>query len=138
MKLLINAYLMVFILCFFTLAFSQEQLQTEQPPWFFYWPTETPDNFNYSGLGNSTFSGGSNLERRSNIEVNKQVEPKQSGALKSPPDSSGSKIEDNTNDAARPASSATMHKWVDDQGVTHVTNNINSIPVKYRDQLNMN
>jgi len=138
MKILVNAYLMVFILCFFTLAFSQEQLQTEQPPWFFYWPTENPDNFNYSGLGNSTFSGGSNLERRSNIEVNKQVEPKQSGALKSPPDSSGSKIEDNTNDATRPASSATMHKWVDDQGVTHVTNNINSIPVKYRDQLNMN
>jgi len=134
MKLLVNTYLMVFILCFFTLAFSQEQTQTEQPPWFFYWPTEDPDNFNYSGLGNSTFSGGSNLDRRSNIEVNKQVEPKQPGALKSPQDSSGSTIEDNTNNTSRPVSSAKMHKWVDDQGVTHVTNNINSIPEKYRDQ----
>jgi len=134
MKILVNTFLIVFILCFFTLAFSQEQTQAERPPWFFYWPTEDPDNFNYSGLGNSTFSGGGNQERRSNIEVNKQVEPKQSGALKSPPDSSGSTIEDNTNDVTRPVSSATMHKWVDDQGVTHVTNNINSIPEKYREQ----
>ena len=135
MKILVNTFLMVFILCFFTLAFSQEQPQAEQPPpWFFYWPTEDPDNFNYSGLGNSTFSGGGNQERRSNIEVNKQVEPKQPGALKSPPDTSGSTIEDNTNNISRPVSSATMHKWVDDQGVTHVTNNINSIPEKYREQ----
>jgi hypothetical protein len=137
MKILVNTFLMVFILCFFTLAFSQEQTQTEQPPWFFYWPTEDPDNFNYSGLGNSTFSGGSNLERRSNIEVNKQDEPRQSDVRTSNP-VDVSTAEDNTNAVSRPPSSVTMHKWVDDQGVTHVTNNINSIPVKYRDQLNMN
>lgn len=60
MKILVSTFLMVFILCFFTLAFSQEQTQAEPPPWFFYWPTEDADNFNYSGLGNSTFSGGGN------------------------------------------------------------------------------
>ena len=48
-------------------------------------------------------------------------------------------VEDTENTAndidSRPASGYSLFKWVDDEGVVHVTNNIGSIPAKYRDQV---
>ena len=31
--------------------------------------------------------------------------------------------------------SSSMIRWVDDEGVTHITNNVGSVPAKYRDQI---
>ncbi|MEE9193759.1 MAG: hypothetical protein V3U21_04405, partial [Thermodesulfobacteriota bacterium] len=43
--------------------------------------------------------------------------------------------EPTSNVSSRPTSSSPLIKWVDDKGVVHVTNNPNSIPDKYKDQI---
>jgi len=68
----------------FTLAFSanaQVSTQPVQPPWYYYWPTENADNFQYSELGNSSLRSGNGLQRRSNIDVNKQLESAEKSVL---------------------------------------------------------
>ncbi len=118
------------------LAFSvnaQVSTQPAQPPWYYYWPTENADNFENSRLGTSSLGSGNNLQRRSNIEVNKQEEAGE------PPNYAPSQPaeidEPAVNVNSRPTSSSTLIKWTDDKGVVHVTNNPSSVPDKYKDQI---
>ena len=124
----------------FALAFSanaQVSTQPVQPPWYYYWPTENADNFQYSELGNSSLSSGSGLQRRSNIDVNKQeVQGESSNYVSNQPDTIDVDLSEPTvNVSSRPTNSSPLIKWVDDKGVVHVTNNPNSIPDKYKDQI---
>ena len=73
-----------------TLAYSQVATQPVQPPWYFYWPTENSDNFEYSELGNSSLSGGNSFQRRSNVEVNKKEVQEEGITALSAPDQSAS------------------------------------------------
>ena len=139
MKNLIKTFTFALAMCMSTLAYSQVATQPVQPPWYFYWPTENPDNFEYSELGSSSLSGGNTFQRKSNVEVNKKVEKEEGITAPSAPDTSTS-IEvdiDITEDSfvSRPASGSKMYKWVDDDNVVHVTNEIGSIPEQYRDQV---
>ncbi|MGI9554228.1 MAG: DUF4124 domain-containing protein [Thermodesulfobacteriota bacterium] len=125
-------------ICLSTLAYSQVATQPVQPPWYFYWPTENSDNFEYSELGNSSLSGGNSFQRRSNVEVNKKEVQEEGITALSAPDQSASIGADidttgNSFGSAVPSSSKIV-KWVDDDGVVHVTNEPGTIPEKYRDQ----
>jgi len=121
---------------FFALVFSayaQVSTQPVQPPWYYYWPSENADNFQYSELGNSSLSSRNGLQRSSNIDVNKQ-EAEEKSSIKQP-DTNADLAEPTVNVSSRPANSTPLIKWVDDEGVVHVTNNLNSVPDKYKDQL---
>jgi len=139
MKIIIKTSVITFAICLSTLAFSQVATQPAQPPWYFYWPTEDPDNFQYSDLGGSSLSGGNSFQRRSNVEVNKRVEEEEGTSSQTALDPSTNIDIDTEIDeddlAARPASGENLFKWVDDEGVVHVTNNVGSIPEKFRDQV---
>ena len=122
------------------LAFSvnaQVSTQPVQPPWYYYWPTENADNFENSQLGTSSLGSGNNLQRRSNIEVNKKEEDGESSnnVPNQPVAIDADLSEPTVNVNSRPASSSTLIKWTDDKGVVHVTNNPNSVPDKYKDQI---
>lgn len=80
---------------------------------------------------------GSKLQRKSNLEVNKKKEQgESSNYVPNLPDSLGVDLtEPPVNVGSRPPSSSKIIKWVDDNGVVHVTNNPNSIPAKYKDQI---
>lgn len=124
----------------FSVAFSanaQVSTQPAQPPWYYYWPTENADNFQYSELGNSSLRSGNSLQRRSNVEVNKQAEQEEpSNYVPNQPDTVDVDLsEPQVNINSRPVSSSTLIKWVDDKGVVHVTNNPDSVPDKYKDQI---
>jgi len=127
----------VFILAFSFSANAQVSTQPVQPPWFYYWPTEDADNFQNSRLGSSSLGSGGSLQRRSNIEVNKQdVTSESQDYVPSQPATIDADLSQPTpNAVSRPISSSTLIKWVDDKGVVHVTNNPNSIPEKYKDQI---
>ena len=64
----------IFILALTFSVNAQVTTQPVEPPWFYYWPTEDADNFENSRLGTSSLGTGERLQRRSNIEVNKQPE----------------------------------------------------------------
>lgn len=127
-------------LIFTALAFSvsaQVGTQPVQPPWYYYWPTENADNFQNSDLGTSSLGSG-NLQRRSNIDVNKRKEEEKSPgyAPNQPPPIEADISQPPVNVNSRPASSSALIKWTDDKGVVHVTNDPNSVPDKYKDQIN--
>ena len=128
--------LSVFIIALAFTAHAQVSTQPVQPPWYYYWPSESGDNFEYSELGNSSLSPGNGLERISNIDVNKQeVDEESSGYVPTKPDDINADLEETrVNVNSRPSSSSLLIKWVDDEGVVHVTNNPGSIPEKYKDQ----
>ncbi len=133
MKYLITVFM-------FAIAFpvnAQVDTQPVQPPWFYYWPTEDADNFQNSQLGTSSLGSGNSLQRKSNIEVNRQEpKPESSGYVPNKPSQIDADLSGQTlNTSSRPVSSSTLIKWVDDKGVVHVTNNPNSVPEKYRDQI---
>ena len=116
---------------------AQVTTQPVQPPWYYYWPTENADNFQYSELGSSSMKSGNNLRRKSNLEVNRKEEQgESSNYVPNLPDSIDVDLtETPVNVGSRPPSSSKIIKWVDDKGVVHVTNDPNSIPDKYKDQL---
>ena len=115
---------------------STQPVEPVQPPWFFYWPSENADNFENSDLGSSTL-GTSNMQRRSNIEVNRREDTGESSnyAPNTQDTIDVDLDEPSVNTSSRPPSSAKMVKWVDDNGVVHVTNDPGSIPEKYRNQI---
>lgn len=139
MSKLIGSTIFALAICMSAAAFSQVATQPAQPPWFFYWPSEDPDNFQYSGLGSSSLSGANRFERRSNVEVNRRVEEEEENTANTsaiePPTSIEVDTETAGNIDSRPASGSSIFKWVDDDGVVHVTNNLGSIPEKYRNQV---
>lgn len=118
-------------------AIAQVDTQPVQPHWFYYWPTEDADNFENSKLGTSSLGSG-DLKRKSNIEVNKQPEEAEVPVnVSNQPSSidSGLAAEPSVNVNSRPVSSSRLIKWTDDEGVVHVTNNPDSVPDKYKDQI---
>ena len=136
MRISICIYLPI-IFCFIVPLNAQVVEKEEQPPWFFYWPTENPDNFNYSDMGNSTFTNSGDLQRRSNVDVNRELQENRQSADSDSANINVENIERNTENVSRPVSSSSLIKWVDDKGVTHVTNNINSVPEQYRSQVGL-
>ena len=139
MKNLIKTFIFALAMCMFTSAYSQVATQPAQPPWYFYWPTENPDNFEYSELGRSSLGGGNTFRRKSNVEVNKKAgDQEEITSLPAPDPSTAIDVEIGAAENsfnARPGGSTEMYKWVDDDKVVHVTNEIGSIPEKYRDQV---
>ena len=113
---------------------AQVTTQPLEPPWFYYWPTEDADNFQNSKLGTSSLGTGDRLQRRSNIEVNKQPEEAETPANQPAAIDTGI-TEPSVNVNSRPVSSSRLIKWTDDEGVVHVTNNPDSVPEKYKDQI---
>ena len=113
-------------------------------------PTEDLNPFGMSTLGSSTDSGlrkeGSTLstdtKRRSNLEVNKPREKKATEEQTVQEDSTfDTGVEESTEDPFESASSLSsgrsgnLYKWVDKNGVLHVTNDLGSIPSEYRQQV---
>ncbi len=119
-----------------------------EPPWYYYWPDENLNPFGMSTLGDdeggSTF--GKSNKRRSNLQVNPPMQeqmpdeesvddvsndipfeetrsPQESFSIGSPPTG---------------AKKGPLYKWVDDNGVIQVTNDLGSVPAKYLDQININ
>ena len=91
-------------------------------------------NFENSRLSTSSLGTGDSLQRRSNIEVNKQPEETEIPANQ-PAAIDTDFPEPSVNVNSRPVSSSRLIKWTDDDGVVHVTNNPDSVPEKYKDQI---
>lgn len=96
-------------------------------------PEKDVNNFELSTLDRSTLTGGE--ERRSNLEVNlsevvkkKEVQPGDFPFdLKAPERDSYSLSSLGTTDK--------YYTWVDENGVMHITNSLDSVPGEYRDRL---
>ena len=91
-------------------------------------------------LGSSTGSRPSNLDVNKSIQEKKQKEQEQAEARQSaqhqPQTIEEEAIEyKELSSSPRPKSKSGMIKWVDENGVQHITNNIGSVPPQYRDQI---
>ena len=134
----------------FSTVYAQEEGGTgsEQAPWFYYWPQEDADNFNYSTMGTTNVESsqaGSSLgqgqtNRRSNLEVNQPTErPQNTQPDNNAVDEYIAEVESIKKQGSPPAKSggSNMYKWVDGNGEIHVTNNPNNIPEEYKDQVSV-
>jgi hypothetical protein len=128
----------------------QGQQQREQfinPPYF---PQKDLDVFEMSTLGNSglkqrktesTLTGPT--KRKSNLEVNKPREKKESDEafteteVSSIGESRGEEVGESSEEVTYSSLSggSKLYRWVDDKGILHVTNELGSIPAKYRDKI---
>lgn len=119
-----------------------------EPPWYYYWPDENLNPFGMSTLGTegggSTF--GKSTERPSNLQVNPPMQ-KQGQEEENVDDlNNNAPVEDtlsseesiSVGSPSAPAKKRPMYKWVDDNGVIQVTNDLGSVPTKYLDQININ
>ncbi|MBI4228775.1 MAG: hypothetical protein HY693_03530 [Deltaproteobacteria bacterium] len=113
-------------------------------PWYYYWPDENLDPFGMSTLGNeggSTF--GKSRERPSNLQVNPPIQEQRQDEVNVDDLTSNIPVEDTLSSQEsisiiRPSTSAKkgpIYKWVDDNGVIQVTNNLGSVPPKYLDKI---
>jgi hypothetical protein len=119
-------------------------------PWYYYWPDENLNPFGMSTLGND--EGGSTLGKSTKRPSNLQVNPPMQEEM---PDENN--IDDVTNtknisdedtlspqesisvgSPSTPAKKGPMYKWVDDNGVIQVTNDLGSVPTKYLDKITIN
>ncbi|HSE84324.1 MAG TPA: hypothetical protein VLB01_07235 [Thermodesulfobacteriota bacterium] len=116
-------------------------------------PTENINPFGMSTLGSSTDSGfrkdtstlSNNTRRRSNLEVNKPREKKVLEETQEETDleetTFDTGMEEPIEEPVEPAPSLSsgrsgnLYRWVDKNGVLHVTNDIGSIPAEYRQQV---
>ena len=116
-------------------------------------PSEDLNPYGLSSLGQSTEQdyregsgtlGTKTTGRPSNREVNKRAAEKRAQQKENANKQQQQApeqivVEDDTsveNFSSVPKSgSSNMIRWVDDNGVTHITNNIGSVPAKYRDQI---
>lgn len=147
-----------------TQAQNQESSTTQEemiePPWFYFWPYENLNPYEYSTLGRSketpeeqvgsTF--GRSIEKPSNIEINKSS----SESLKARREQIGEEeevektLEETTEagietgefgkkeESPRPHTrESKIYRWTDENGVLHLTNDIGSVPQKYRQQVKM-
>ena len=137
----------IVLICSVGVLYSQETGggESEQAPWFYYWPQEDADNFNLSTMDSSSLeptqrSSSLNTrgtDRRSNQEVNR---PREEGQKGSEVDTSAvdeyiAEVESiNKQGTAGQGSGSNIYNWVDANGEVHVTNNPDSIPPEYRDQ----
>ena len=117
-------------------------------------PSEDLNPYGLSSLGTSSGNdyrdgsgtlGTKTTGRPSNIEVNKKAEEKKAASEENQANAEQSDpleeivVEDDSavqNFSSSPKSSnSRLIRWVDDDGVTHITNNEGSIPAKYRNQV---
>jgi hypothetical protein len=116
-----------------------------EPPWYYYWPDENLDPFGMSTIGNegggSTF--GKSTERPSNLQVNPPMQEQIPDDENVYDETTNIPIEDtpssqesiSTGFPSTPAKKGPMYKWVDDNGVIQVTNDLGSVPTKYLDKI---
>jgi hypothetical protein len=119
-----------------------------EPPWYYYWPDENLNPFGMSTLGNdeggSTF--GKSTRRPSNLQVNPTMQEQMRGEENVDDLTNNAPVEDTLSSQesisiSAPSTGAKkgpIYKWVDDNGVIHVTNDLGSVPTKYLDQININ
>ena len=139
----------------FTVAFAQDAPAPEFPDYIVR-PSEDLNPYGLSSLGTTTEEGAINDaagslgsstgNRPSNVEINKSINEKKAQEAEEakaqevnnnqPVDTIEEEaIEYNSVSSSRPKSSSGMIKWVDDNGVQHITNNVGSVPPQYRDQI---
>ncbi len=119
-----------------------------EPPWYYYWPDENLNPFGMSTLGDeeggSTF--GKSTKRRSNLQVNPPMEeqiPHEENVddvSNEMPYNETLSTQESISVGSPPAKAkkGPIYKWVDDNGVIQVTNDLGSVPAKYLDQININ
>jgi len=157
MKKFIYCLLFLPLLCITSYSQTTPPPNTQPPPESFpeyiVKPSEDLNPYGLSSLESSTGNEyregagtlGTKLDGRpSNREVNKRAEEKraENQSNKNPQQNQAVEeivVDDDVaveNFSGTPSSgSSSMIRWVDDQGVTHITNNIGSVPAKYRDQI---
>jgi len=139
---------------------SQETViiqEESQPPWFYYWPQENLNPFGMSSLGENSGGMGSEAgstlgtssRRPSNLEVNpprrnrqtNDVIPSDEELLVAPPvDAAPDETISNQftgeidSNLSPSEGSGKIYQWFDENGVLHVTNELNSVPIQYRDE----
>ncbi len=139
----------------FTVAFAQDAPEPEFPDYIVR-PSEDLNPYGLSSLGTTTEEGAINDaagslgsstgSRPSNVEINKSINEKKAQEAEEAKAQEASNnqpvqtieeeaIEYNSVSNSRPKSSSGMIKWVDDNGVQHITNNVGSVPPQYRDQI---
>ncbi len=139
----------------YTVTFSQDAPAPEFPDYIVR-PSEDLNPYGLSSLGTTTEEGAiddaagslgnKTSNRPSNLDVNKSIQEKklkeQEEAKAQEPSNNQpvetieeEAIEYNSVSNSRPKSSSGMIKWVDDNGVQHITNNVGSVPPQYRDQI---
>ena len=107
-------------------------------------PREDLDNYNLSTKQKSTFFGESPVQKN-NLEVNAEIqklEEQRNIRGDAQPDQTGDTADfDEQNIGAsdedsyvQPRGANSLFRWVDKEGVIHVTDDISSIPAEYRDQ----
>jgi len=141
----------------FTLSFAQSGPSQPAPefPDYIVRPSEDLNPYGMSSLGTTTEEGaindaagslGSNTSNRpSNLEVNQSIQDKklreqeqakaQEVDTKQPKTIEEEAIEYNDVSSSKPKNRSGMIKWVDENGVQHISNNVVSIPPQYRDQI---
>jgi hypothetical protein len=114
-------------------------------PWYYYWPDENLDPFGMSTLGNegggSTF--GKSRERPSNLQVNPPMQEKMQDEENVEDVTNNIPVEDtlssqesiSIDSPSIPAKKGPIYKWVGDNGVIQVTNDLGSVPTKYLDKI---
>ena len=141
------------------LFFGTAEAQNTQPPVesfpeYIVKPSEDLNPYGLSSLDNTTGNdyregqgslGTKTSVRPSNVEVNKKMDAKnEEKAKENDKKSEQAEIKDiapqqNTQPAKSISSSGKgagkMIKWVDSQGVVHITNNIGSVPAEYRNSI---
>ena len=141
----------------FTLSFAQNSPSQPAPefPDYIVRPSEDLNPYGMSSLGTTTEEGaikdaagslGSKTSNRpSNIDVNKPKEDEdlkqqeqakaQEVDQKQPETIEEEAIEYNEASRSKPKNKSGMIKWVDENGVQHISNNIGSVPPQYHDQI---
>jgi hypothetical protein len=114
-------------------------------PWYYYWPDENLNSFGMSTLGNdeggSTF--GKSTRRPSNLQVNPPLQEQMRDEENVDDVTNKVPLEDTLSSQesisiSAPSTGAKkgpMYKWVDDNGVIQVTNDLGSVPAKYLDRI---
>ena len=116
-----------------------------EPPWYYYWPDENLNPYGMSTLGNeqggSTF--GKTTDKPSNLQVNPPMQERMQNQENGDDVTNNVPLEDTLNteeptsigSPSAPAKKGPMYKWVDDNGVIQVTNDLGSVPTKYLDRI---
>jgi len=138
---------------------AQTQPQSQQPsdyPDYIVKPKEDLNPYGMSSLGESTTDTsrdaagtlGTGASRPSNMELNKEIQGKRKEQLKegTKEEGNGTEIDyetayptkENYTDVRSTPVKTKIYRWTDDEGVTHVTNDLGSVPGKYMDQVTGN
>lgn len=141
----------------YTVSIAQDAPSQPAPefPDYIVRPSEDLNPYGLSSLGTTTEEGaiddaagslGSKTSNRpSNLDVNKSIQDKKNQELEEAKaqEVQNQQVETIEEEAiqyddvssSRSKSKSGMIKWVDDNGVQHITNNVGSVPPQYRDQI---